>query len=124
MRRVLSLFVSLLVAFTGSNAVIAQPEQILLPDDLNLGEGFGYDVAIDNDIAVIGVVNDNDGGVAAGAAYVFRLIGGIWEQEAKLIATDARPTTDRAIRRNESDCLPRWNDHQRRERLFARRHSA
>ncbi len=91
MRRVLSLFVSLLVALTGSSAVTAQPEQILLPTDLNVGEGFGRDVAIDGDIAVIGVVNDNDGGVAAGAAYVFRLIGGIWEQEAKLIATDARP---------------------------------
>ena len=97
MRRVLSLFVSLLVAFTGSNAVIAQQEQILLPTDLNVGEGFGREVVIDGDIAVIGVVNDNEGGFAAGAAYVFRLIGGIWEQEAKLIATDARPTTDRAI---------------------------
>lgn len=91
MRRVLTLFVSVLVAFAGSSALIAQPEQILLPDDLNLGEGFGYDLAVDNDIAVIGVVNDIDGGVGAGAAYVFRLIGGIWEQEAKLIATDARP---------------------------------
>lgn len=57
---------------------------------------FGWSVAIDQDIAVIGARNaDPDRGQGrienAGAAYVFRYDGVSWVLEAQLTAADARP---------------------------------
>ncbi|MEK7711151.1 MAG: FG-GAP repeat protein [Planctomycetota bacterium] len=59
----------------------------LLGNDLDY---FGYSVAIDGDTAVIGAYLADVGNVIdAGAAYVFVRSGGVWTQQAKLVASDA-----------------------------------
>ena len=46
---------------------------------------FGYAVAIDGDTAVVGMPGDDDGGLNAGAAFVFtRVSSGTWSQVARL----------------------------------------
>jgi len=54
-----------------------------------LGDGFGVSVSISGDTALIGAPSDDDAGSASGAAYVFRPVGGAWQQIAKLTAADA-----------------------------------
>ncbi|MHC5114794.1 MAG: FG-GAP repeat protein [Planctomycetota bacterium] len=49
---------------------------------------FGYRVAGDGDMAVSTALLDGDLGEWAGAAYVHRLDGGTWTEEAKLTASD------------------------------------
>jgi hypothetical protein len=51
------------------------------------GDRFGI-VAIDGDTAVIGAPQDDDKGAQSGSAFVFRLDGSIWTEEAKLLASD------------------------------------
>lgn len=64
-------------------------ETKLTPNDPQSNHGIGDSVSIDGDFALVGAVNDDDGGVGAGAAYVFRHDGGSWTQEGKLKASDA-----------------------------------
>ena len=53
--------------------------------DPNVGDNFGYSVAIDGSMVVIGAPYDDEGGVNAGAAYIFEPnAGGVWTQVAKL----------------------------------------
>jgi len=42
-----------------------------VPDDIEAGVEFGYSVAIDGSIVVIGAISDNDNGPGSGSAYVF-----------------------------------------------------
>jgi hypothetical protein len=70
--------------------------------DVAAGDYFGYDVAVDRDIAVVGVPYDDDNGANAGAVYVFaRNAGGAnrWGQVAKITASDgaAQDTFGRAV---------------------------
>ncbi len=51
---------------------------------------FGFAVAVDGDVAVVGAYGNDDRGSQAGAAYVFRFNGATWMQEAKLLAADAQ----------------------------------
>jgi hypothetical protein len=52
-------------------------------------DGFGTAVSISGDVALVGAPNNtNANGTGAGAAYVYRRIGGIWSEEVKLIASD------------------------------------
>ena len=60
----------------------------LLAADGELGELFGYSVSVSGDTAVVGAYRDDDMGNFAGAAYVFLRSGGIWTQQAKLLAAD------------------------------------
>ncbi len=53
------------------------------------GDEFGASVAIDNSTVVVGAPFDDFAGNDAGAAYVFRSIGGLWQQVARLTPTDA-----------------------------------
>jgi len=60
---------------------------------LTAGDGaaddrFGFSVAVDGDVAVIGAYGDDDLGGGAGAAYVFERFGGTWAEVAKLTAAD------------------------------------
>jgi hypothetical protein len=56
----------------------------------SLGDRFGFDVAIDGSLVVVGAIGSNDAGVDAGAAYVFaRQVNGSWNEESQLLA----PTT-------------------------------
>ncbi len=57
--------------------------QKLKANDPTDGSGFGWSVAIDGDLIVVGAFND------AGSAYVFERSGLTWSQTAKLVASDA-----------------------------------
>src|SRR5690606_33832692 len=62
----------------------------LLASDGGASDVFGHSVSISGDMALIGAHGDDDRGLDAGAAYVFRNIGGVWLQTAKLLATDGQ----------------------------------
>ncbi len=49
---------------------------------------FGTSVSLDGDVAIVGAAVDDGQGQWAGAAYVFRRIGGAWTQEAALVPAD------------------------------------
>jgi hypothetical protein len=65
----------------------------LTAGDVEVGDGFGYAVAIDGNTVVVGARFKNDavGGNGAGAAYVFQRQGKAWTQQAKLTANDGAP---------------------------------
>ena len=65
-------------------------EAKLTADDAFGGDLFGWSVAISGDRIVVGARGATCGGVfnRCGAAYVYRLEGGGWVQEAKLLASD------------------------------------
>jgi hypothetical protein len=52
---------------------------------------FGYSVAMTADLFVAGALHDDDNGLSAGAAYVFRRDGDDWLLEQKLLASNGRP---------------------------------
>ena len=53
---------------------------------------FGYSVAVDGDIAVVGAYRDGEKGDQSGAAYVFtRSDGVVWDERIKLTASDGAP---------------------------------
>jgi hypothetical protein len=69
-------------------------EAKLTASDADEGDDFGYRVALDGDVAVIGADRDDDACPGdpecySGSAYVFRYSGGAWTEEAKLTASDA-----------------------------------
>jgi hypothetical protein len=57
--------------------------------DAAANDRFGFGVSLSGNTAVIGAVLDDDGGIDSGSAYVFREVGGVWQQIAKLTAADA-----------------------------------
>lgn len=84
------------VGFTNSGAVyvysgsfIPTLEQRLLPVDPSANKRFGYAVALEGNVAVVGAPFENRGVAAAGSAYVFRKGTNGWAQEAKLVAPDS-----------------------------------
>ena len=61
----------------------------LVGSDTTAGDDFGWCVAIDGDVAVVGAYNDdNKNGSNAGCAYIFRYGEKGWSEEAKLLASD------------------------------------
>ncbi|HYE96456.1 MAG TPA: T9SS type A sorting domain-containing protein [Rubricoccaceae bacterium] len=65
-------------------------EQKLTASDAEGGDNFGWAVAIDGDLALVGAGFDDDRAPGAGAAYVFRYDAGSgqWLEEQKLLASD------------------------------------
>jgi hypothetical protein len=62
----------------------------LVADDTASNDKFGSAVALNSDTAIVGShLDDNAGGVDAGAAYVFLRNGSTWSQQSKLLASDA-----------------------------------
>ncbi len=61
----------------------------LTASDAGVGDMLGISVSIFGSAAIGGARLDDDGGLNAGAAYVFRFDGTSWSQEAKLLASDA-----------------------------------
>lgn len=62
----------------------------LTASDAADNDGFGYCISVFGDTTVVGAVNDDHlGGIDAGSAYVFVRSGGVWTQQATLIASDA-----------------------------------
>jgi hypothetical protein len=51
-------------------------------------EYFGWSVALDGDTAVVGAPQLSDTGIAPGGVYVFTRTGGVWTEQAKLLASD------------------------------------
>jgi hypothetical protein len=64
-------------------------QQKLLAGDRALDDALGESVAIDGNTIVAGAVGEDDGGSAAGAAYVFVRTGTTWSQQQRLKASDA-----------------------------------
>ena len=60
----------------------------LLAQDGQANDYFGTSVALDGDFAIIGADGDDDNGDSSGSAYIFRNIGGLWLQKAKLTPLD------------------------------------
>jgi hypothetical protein len=69
-------------------------EAVLIIEDSRPADLFGKSVAIRGDVAVVGAPGDDENGVLAGAAYVFRFhaASSTWVQEAKLLASDGALT--------------------------------
>jgi len=78
------------VAGSGSTYVfdVATGQQIikLLADDEGSGDQFGFSVAVNTRLAVIGAAGDSDNGLVSGSAYVFDISTG--KQLIKLLASD------------------------------------
>ena len=67
----------------------ARRKSKLIANDGAANDEFGFSVAIDGNIAVVGAVNADIGGNSnQGAAYVFTKTSGGWTQTQKLIAAD------------------------------------
>jgi len=62
----------------------------LLASDGDYDDVFGYSVALENDLALVGATHEDDLGPHSGAVYVFRRdsSSGVWNEEAKLLASD------------------------------------
>jgi len=58
----------------------------LVHGDPAAGDRFGQSVAVSGDVAVVGSYLDDAGAINGGSAYVFRRVGGLWQQVAKLTA--------------------------------------
>jgi hypothetical protein len=64
----------------------------LVAADTGSRDEFGTSVAIDGDIIVVGApYDDHEGGIDAGAAYVFRRMDGEWIERAKLVPPGTQP---------------------------------
>jgi hypothetical protein len=65
----------------------------LTASDTMAYDNFGYSVAIDGDVVAVGAnLDDHDGGVNSGSAYIFEKPGGGWTdmtETVKLVASDA-----------------------------------
>ena len=64
-------------------------DQKLTASDMSPASFFGWSVAIEGDVALVGALNA--GTLNKGAAYVFRYNGASWIQEQKLTASDGAP---------------------------------
>ena len=62
---------------------------MLLAQDRQAGDRFGYSVALDGNTVLIGAYFDDDNGYVSGSAYIFERDGqGPWIETAKLLARD------------------------------------
>lgn len=68
--------------------------QQLFPAQPAKGDEFGIAVDISNDVVIVGALRDDDNGFNAGAAYLFRFDGLIWEQEQKISAFNGGAVDD------------------------------
>lgn len=75
----------------GNGPVNALPQNKLMPADGQAHDEFGVSVGIAGNTVVVGSIYDDDMGGDAGSAYVFFEDNGVWTQQAKLTAKDARP---------------------------------
>lgn len=64
-----------------------EQEQKLMPGDVPPGDSFGFSVALDGDVALVGSHLSSAGAETSGAAYVFRFDGEAWREEAKLVSS-------------------------------------
>jgi len=60
----------------------------LLASDGAADDWFGWSVSISGETAVIGALLDDDNANSSGSVYVFERVGGVWAEQAKLLAAD------------------------------------
>ena len=66
-------------------------KQMLTASDSNVRDTFGWSVSISGDVAIVGApIFGNPGIPEGGAAYIFQLEDGNWEEKQKLHASDAQ----------------------------------
>ena len=63
----------------------------LEPSDGRAGDYFGFSMALDGNLAVVGSPWDDDRGERTGSVYVFEWNGEDWVEQAKLTSFDAQP---------------------------------
>ncbi|HPF40704.1 MAG TPA: hypothetical protein P5081_00195 [Phycisphaerae bacterium] len=63
------------------------------PDD-----HFGCDIDLKGDLLIVGANSVSDVDVDAGAAYIFRRVNGLWQEEAKLTAPDGERDDEFGVR--------------------------
>ena len=78
---------ALLALPVSASDLVTSEDLRLVPNGLLGADGAGYAVDIDGDTLVIGAHGHPAAGSQAGAAFVYRNIGGTWTQEAKLIGS-------------------------------------
>ena len=61
----------------------------LMASDAQASDYFGYSVAVAGDTVVVGARDEDSEGLNAGAAYVFVRNGTTWNEQDKLVASDA-----------------------------------
>ena len=66
-----------------------QQFQILYPERDASGKDFGQDVDLAGDTLLVGANHEDMGAEASGAAYVYTLVGGEWQEQAKLSHANA-----------------------------------
>lgn len=69
----------------GAGCVAGEPQRIEAMD-ADDSDWFGRAVDVSGDVAVVGAPGDDEEATNAGAAYVFRRVGGTWSQQQKLTA--------------------------------------
>lgn len=92
-------------------------EAKLTASDAGAMDTLGISVSMYGSAAIGGAYLDDDGGLNAGAAYVFRFDGTSWSQEAKLVASDAAGADLFGI---ESRSTAPWQSSGRRWTMTAR----
>jgi hypothetical protein len=60
----------------------------MVASDAAMGHEFGHSVALSGETALVGASGDDSEGQDAGSAYVFKRGGGVWSEQAKLVASD------------------------------------
>ena len=73
--------------FEKAGDVWVQQAKLLSSDGVS-NDQFGYAVAVSGETTVVGAYWDEDLGFGSGSVYVFEKVGGIWVQQAKLLAAD------------------------------------
>ncbi|HPF38145.1 MAG TPA: hypothetical protein P5081_23030 [Phycisphaerae bacterium] len=64
-------------------------EARLLASNAAMNDNFGASVSIYGDTAIIGAYHNDTAGQDAGAAYIFRRVNGVWQEETPLYASNA-----------------------------------
>ena len=78
-----------ILSFDGTTWTQGPSPLILSASDGQADDSFGFSVGISGDRAIVGAYGEDAGGSAAGAAYVYSLQSGTWQQDAKLVADNA-----------------------------------
>ncbi|MBI4705330.1 MAG: hypothetical protein HY744_29850 [Deltaproteobacteria bacterium] len=63
----------------------------LLASDCAKEDHFGIAVDVDGETIIVGALTDDDNGPSSGSAYVYVRSGGVWTEQAKLVASDGSP---------------------------------
>ncbi|MGB0388608.1 MAG: hypothetical protein ACPGWR_27625 [Ardenticatenaceae bacterium] len=75
-------------ALEGGEAMVRVSESILQPSDSTSVGSFGQSVSLSGDWALVGAAEDSKGSSGLGAGYLYHWDGDMWQESAKLEASD------------------------------------